>query len=146
MATSDAKPILTTLPVELELNIASHLPQVEDLIQLKRTCTTLRDVVNEHAPPRWVSPPTEDGEGETDVLTKEDRVAMGLPVLKGKGGKGLRYALRQGGELERLRAAADGDVQGEGEGGKDVGADLMMKAKMLELVEILEGRLYYRPA
>ncbi|TKA66715.1 hypothetical protein B0A55_09994 [Friedmanniomyces simplex] len=133
MATSDAKPFLTTLPTELQLNIASHL--------LQHICTTIRNVVNEQtlvlAPPlgkrqyrrlrelsqqatemktesesEWGFPPTKDGEGGTDVLTKEGRVAMGLPVLKGKGGQGLRYALRQGGELERLRAAADGDVQG----------------------------------
>ncbi|KAK0885392.1 hypothetical protein LTR87_001027 [Friedmanniomyces endolithicus] len=153
--TMKTKPTLVSLPAELQVEIASHLKNVDDLIQLKRACTTLRDVVDSHAavlaPPlieaqyarlrqqseQKTSTATEIGMGGTDVMAKEGRLAMGLPRLKGKRGWG--YALKQGGELERLRAAA-GEVGKE----RDLGAELLMRAKFLELVEILRPGLYCR--
>jgi len=153
------KPTLVSLPAELQVEIASHLKNVDDLIQLKRACTTLRDVVDSHA--AVLAPPlieaqyarlraqseqktftaTKIGMGGTDVMTKEGRLAMGLPRLKEKRGWG--YALMQGGELERLRTAADGD-EVVAEGVKRLGAELMVQARFLELVEILRPGLYCR--
>ncbi|KAK1073855.1 hypothetical protein LTR74_001412 [Friedmanniomyces endolithicus] len=152
----NTKPTLVSLPAELQVEIASHLKNVDHIIQLKRACTTLRDVVELHA--AVLAPPlieaqygrlreqseqktftaTETGMGGTDVMTKEGRLAMGLPRLKGKK-RGWGYGLKQGGELERLKAAAGG--VGEE---MNLGAELLMKARFLELVEILRPGLYCR--
>ncbi|KAK0286736.1 hypothetical protein LTR35_004205 [Friedmanniomyces endolithicus] len=157
--TMKTKPTLVSLPAELQVDIASHLKNVDDLIQLKRSCRALRDIVGARA--AVLAPPlteaqharlrtqseqktftaTKIGMGGTDVMTKEGRLAMGLPRLKEKRGWG--YALMQGGELERLRTAADGD-EVVAEGVKRLGAELMVQARFLELVEILRPGLYCR--
>jgi len=103
-----AKKTLTTLPAELQVAIASFLPRVDDLVQLQRSCRTLRDVVSAHvsalaaplvkAQYRRIHEEIEMDasfapaieEGETDMITEEGRVAMGLPSLKGMGKKGKR--------------------------------------------------------